>query len=330
MASNELNTPDQLGVTDGGNRGADEASRGNQDIRRRTEQADQLHDGQGSQVRGRTFAETRAREEYSDSIRSQGPPVPDTDDSRHDNARAGAGERLPARTDDGGVANDRAESLDKDTYANHIRAGKEDSAPDGSASDCDRDWASPGTTSVADSGGSGVEVPEPQSHGSYADSVDLYTSAEESASPLAPDRPGGPGGITHYHGEFKGQALDLYTDGARWATGSREEGVEIVGQQPDRSPDGSGCGQPPAGINCSTARAMTPPESTASGMSCTGTAMMLKRPLSGTATWCTMCSSGHQQVVTMSARSTTCMCRSHRTMELMRAALPRPPWLWGW
>ena len=40
----------------------------------------------------------------------------------------------------------------------------------------------------------------------------------------------------HYQGEFKGQVLDLYTDGTRWASGQRTEGDNAGGQAPDRSP----------------------------------------------------------------------------------------------
>jgi hypothetical protein len=57
---------------------------------------------------------------------------------------------------------------------------------------------------------------------------------------------GGPGPsgeetVTHFHGEFKGRPLDLYTDGARWAaadTPRREETAAGKGDIPDLPPTG--------------------------------------------------------------------------------------------
>jgi hypothetical protein len=49
------------------------------------------------------------------------------------------------------------------------------------------------------------------------------------------------GAVTHFHGEFKGRPLDLYTDGTRWAaadTPDREDTVTGTGDIPDRLPDG--------------------------------------------------------------------------------------------
>jgi hypothetical protein len=54
------------------------------------------------------------------------------------------------------------------------------------------------------------------------------------------------GTVTHYHAEFKGQPIDLYTDGARWAPGDRARGENVVGEKPDRSP-GDLRGFPPTG-----------------------------------------------------------------------------------
>jgi hypothetical protein len=50
------------------------------------------------------------------------------------------------------------------------------------------------------------------------------------------------GAVTHFHGEFKGRPLDLYTDGTRWAaadTPDREETVAGAGDIPDRLPAGA-------------------------------------------------------------------------------------------
>jgi hypothetical protein len=47
--------------------------------------------------------------------------------------------------------------------------------------------------------------------------------------------------VTHFHGEFKAQRLDLYTDGNRWATADstrQEQTVAKKGEIPVRSPTG--------------------------------------------------------------------------------------------
>jgi hypothetical protein len=47
--------------------------------------------------------------------------------------------------------------------------------------------------------------------------------------------------VTHFHGEFKAQRLDLYTDGNRWATADsagREQTVPKKGDVPVRQPTG--------------------------------------------------------------------------------------------
>jgi len=55
------------------------------------------------------------------------------------------------------------------------------------------------------------------------------------------------GAVTHFHAEFKGHPLDLYTDGTRWAaagTPRQEETVSGKGELPDQPPDGE---DPPEG-----------------------------------------------------------------------------------
>ena len=61
-----------------------------------------------------------------------------------------------------------------------------------------------------------------------------------------PDQLSSHGGITHFHGEFKGQPLDLHTDGIRWTPGDQEQGENVVGEKPDRSP-GDTSDLPPTG-----------------------------------------------------------------------------------
>jgi hypothetical protein len=52
--------------------------------------------------------------------------------------------------------------------------------------------------------------------------------------------------ITHYHGEFRNQPVDLYTDGTRWAPGDRVPGENVVGHKPAASPADTS-GLPPPG-----------------------------------------------------------------------------------
>lgn len=39
--------------------------------------------------------------------------------------------------------------------------------------------------------------------------------------------------VTHFHGEFKGRPLDLYTDGTRWASADQARGEDTVGETAD-------------------------------------------------------------------------------------------------
>jgi hypothetical protein len=57
----------------------------------------------------------------------------------------------------------------------------------------------------------------------------------------APDVRSASTAVTHLHGEFKDQRLDLYTDGTRWASSDsprREETLARKGDEPDRMPTG--------------------------------------------------------------------------------------------
>jgi hypothetical protein len=39
--------------------------------------------------------------------------------------------------------------------------------------------------------------------------------------------------VTHFHGEFKGRPMDLYTDGTRWSEADQVRGENVVGVSPD-------------------------------------------------------------------------------------------------
>jgi hypothetical protein len=56
------------------------------------------------------------------------------------------------------------------------------------------------------------------------------------------DQPGAQGPVTHFHGEFNGEQMDLYTDGTRWAVAERPRGEDMVASKPeaqDPSPTGA-------------------------------------------------------------------------------------------
>jgi hypothetical protein len=66
-----------------------------------------------------------------------------------------------------------------------------------------------------------------------------YSQAADAGHP--PDGSAEAPVVTHFHGEFKGRPLDLYTDGTRWAaadTPDTEETVSEKGTMPDRLPTG--------------------------------------------------------------------------------------------
>jgi hypothetical protein len=66
----------------------------------------------------------------------------------------------------------------------------------------------------------------------------MYDRPEAARVPDA--RPAGVA-VTHFHGEFKDQRLDLYTDGTRWANSDsppREETIVCKEDQPDWIPTG--------------------------------------------------------------------------------------------
>jgi hypothetical protein len=74
---------------------------------------------------------------------------------------------------------------------------------------------------------------QPGEAGSHRDQPSI---GDGPANDADPGQPADQGSITHYHGEFKGQHVDLFTDGTRWAPGDRVPGENAVGQKPDRSP----------------------------------------------------------------------------------------------
>lgn len=113
----------------------------------------------------------------------------------------------------------------------------------------DRDTDRDGAVMPHDEPGrAGLIVAEPLSREEYADAMrgDGLDDGdqEQSADPDAGqdrDASATADAVTHFHGEFKGQQLDLYTDGTRWAaagTPRTQDTVSEKGEIPDRLPTG--------------------------------------------------------------------------------------------
>lgn len=153
--------------------------------------------------KSRTSAENLCREEYGDQLRAKGPPIPTADQPS---------ESTPPTSKTEAEADERRKSTDRQS----------DPEP---SDQTDREPArtltnSPDTATSA-----------------FADPRDATVSNahDEANSPSGePARPAH--SFSHYQGEFKGQILDLYTDGTRWASSQRAEVDNVVGQAPDRPP----------------------------------------------------------------------------------------------
>jgi hypothetical protein len=201
-------------------------------------------------------AEPRDRESYADDIRADTPsPLPD-------NQPAGQDAQQAPETGDAGSTALEAESAEprsRDDYADAVRA--DPASPDWSvppttpqardtgettaAGEPGREITTPGTSAAADQQQPAEHHPglAPAERDPELDSGH-ETGSDEHQGEQAAAGDGHP--VSHYHGEFKGQALDLYTDGTRWAPGERAEGQNVVGEKPDRSP-GDTSDLPPSG-----------------------------------------------------------------------------------
>jgi hypothetical protein len=157
----------------------------------------------GEDTRGQRRAETMTREEYADTMRAGGPPIQDSSDG-HRAAEGNESRRQP------------------DTEA-------EPPADQGPAGTRDRDAHDIGTRVGSVEPEHAVRaVAEPLTREEYADAVRGSGHAAASA-------------VTHFHGEFKGRPLDLYTDGTRWAVADAPDIKETVSEKgdiPDRLPTG--------------------------------------------------------------------------------------------
>jgi hypothetical protein len=185
--------------------------------------AEQTPDQQAdtNDYRSHERAETRTREEYADAMRDGGPP------SRTDSSEA-------IQSPNGSGLQDRAgtEGTGRDTRGPYDRDGDSDNAvmPEDAS-----DRAEP-------------PMAETRTREEYADAMRRNGPLDGHQDPPADpdteparDVPETSALVTHYHGEFKDQQLDLYTDGTRWAaadTPRRRDTVGEKGEIPDQLPGG--------------------------------------------------------------------------------------------
>ena len=230
----------------------------------RTEQAATPQPG-GEDTRGQRRAETLTREEYADAMRADGPPIQDSSDDhqvadgseprrRADTEAERSADQGPAGTHDREVRDTGtradsgepehavralAEPLTREEYADAMRGSGHDPRADGGSlpevsDDATSRLPAYDEPDVAAGAEGTPESPESRqaSNGAHSQDVDAGRP---------PDGSGAVPAVTHFHGEFKGRPLDLYTDGTRWAaadTPDMEETVSEKGDMPDRPPAG--------------------------------------------------------------------------------------------
>ena len=205
--------------------------------------------------RPQDHAESRDRESYAGDLRA------DTHSPLPDNQPAGRDTEWSRETHDTGSPDAEAgpaEPRSRDDYTDAIRggpAGHDSPVPPTTpqADDTSETTAAgePGQEITASGTSAAADQQQPAGHpGSVlAEGAPELDSGHESGSDEHQDGRAATGDghpLSHYHGEFKGQALDLYTDGTRWAPGDRADGVNVAGDKPDRSP-GDTSDLPPSG-----------------------------------------------------------------------------------
>ena len=198
-------------------------------------------------------AESRDRESYAGDLRADThSPLPDSQPADRDT------EWSPEAGDTGSAAAEAgaAEPRSRDDYTDAIRAGHDPPVPPTTPQARDtgettapgepgREITTPGTSAAADQQQPAEHHPglapaerDPELDSGHETGPNEHQDGQATAGDGHP--------VSHYHGEFKGQALDLYTDGTRWAPGERAEGQNVVGEKPDRSP-GDTSDLPPSG-----------------------------------------------------------------------------------
>jgi len=191
---------------------------------------------------GHQPAETRTRGEHADAMHAR-PPIrydqPGSGGDSRDDRRAGEPRPEPAGP------RDQAGGRDRDAGTDRVR-------DDRNGSSHDRPPAAPGDL------GRQAEASRQPGDGHAPDRAGTQWRTrgnDDAAAPAVPsgdsrevgtrpdtygdgvsqnaDQPGAKGPVTHFHGEFKGEQMDLYTDGTRWAVAERLRGEDMVASKPE-------------------------------------------------------------------------------------------------
>jgi hypothetical protein len=201
-------------------------------------------------------AEPLSRDEYADAVREN----PPEDSQQPDFTAPEDRETLTAAPDMSGA--ERASDEIGTAETPHERGASETGTPAGTQTDEQRpsndvanetppsseDGTEPalaGAGKRADAPG-GTEAAQAASEIVATETADSHGDSPATASPDGEPVLDSQGNVTHYHGEFKGQPVDLYTDGSRWSPGDREPGENVVGEKPDKPP-GDTSDLPPTG-----------------------------------------------------------------------------------
>jgi hypothetical protein len=182
---------------------------------------------------GHPSAETRTRAEYTDAMHARPPirydqPGPDGD-SRKD--------RRPAEPQtEAASSRDQAGGRDRDADTDRARQDRDGSShhePAAGPGDHPRHGepsrqAGEGRTQERTGSESRTREEDTAAPGDAGQPGTRGDAINQDA-----DHPGSPGSVTHFHGEFKGQQMDLYTDGNRWAAAERPRNEDMASSKPE-------------------------------------------------------------------------------------------------
>lgn len=198
---------------------------------------------------GHQPAETRTRAEHTDAMHARPPirydqPGPEGD-SRKDR-QPGEPRTEPADPRDQAGGRDRDADTDRARH-DHNGSGRDEPAagpgdhprhgePSRQA-DEGRTQERSGTESRTREDDTSAAAVMPGDAGQPGTRSEIHGDAVEQDK----DQPGAPGPVTHFHSEFKGQQMDLYTDGNRWAAAEHPRNEDMASSKPeaqDRPPTG--------------------------------------------------------------------------------------------
>jgi hypothetical protein len=250
MTSNELGDPEP---PDRPRPEAGEADRASSDTPPRAEKASQPESARGRPDTERTAPETLSRDDYGDKLRGEGEPVPAADTSRAGDVQAADTESPAGRAGEDGGAGDRAEPYERaephgrEPYADDMRAGQADPAPDSLVTGYEHGPEPFREAMTAGASGTEAQPPEPRSRDEYGDTIRAGTfddAGQPGTIPVAD--PGGPAdewaGAT-VAGPEAGPLPAEPPPGAAADGGNAaypEPGPDAVSGQPDRAPAPTG------------------------------------------------------------------------------------------